>query len=111
MKVLRKKVTMNDIAERLGVSTVSVSNALSGKSGVSPNVRDEIFRLANELGYVYQKATPKQDGEVLDGCDIGILTAQRYIQISSILLLGTVSEVGGRAQITRALLHFRYPVL
>lgn len=79
----RKKVTMNDIAERLGVSTVSVSNALSGKSGVSPNVRDEIFRLANELGYVYQKATPKQDGEVLDGCDIGILTAQRYIQISS----------------------------
>lgn len=34
-----KKVKMADIADRLGVSTVTVSKALSGKSGVSDSLR------------------------------------------------------------------------
>jgi len=79
----RKKVTMSDVAVQLGVSNVTVSNALSGKKGVSPTVRDEVYQKANEMGYKYLKASPKPDIDSIEGCDIGILTAQRYIQIST----------------------------
>ena len=79
----RKKITMSDIATQLGVSNVTVSNALSGKKGVSPTVRDDVFQKANELGYKYLKSVPKQDADSIEGYDIGILTAQRYIQIST----------------------------
>jgi len=79
----RKKVTMSDIANRLNVSNVTVSNALSGKKGVSLSVRDEVFRTADEMGYKYMKSSPKAEPDFMIGCDIGILTAQRYIQISS----------------------------
>ena len=47
----RKAVTMSDIAERMNVSTVTVSKALSGQKGVSEEVREEIIRLAREMGY------------------------------------------------------------
>jgi len=79
----RKKVTMSDIATQLGVSNVTVSNALSGKKGVSPSVRDEVFQTANELGYKYLNNIPKPDIDSIEGCEIGILTAQRYIEIST----------------------------
>ena len=79
----RKKVTMNDIAEHLQISNVTVSNALSGKKGVSQIVRDEIFRVADELSYVYRKSSAKPESELMTGYDIGIMTAQRYLQIGS----------------------------
>ena len=79
----RKKVTMNDIAEHLQISNVTVSNALSGKKGVSQIVRDEIFRVADELNYVYRKSSAKPESELMTGYDIGIMTAQRYLQIGS----------------------------
>ena len=44
---------MQDIADRLGISVVAVSKALSGKSGVSEALRDEVRRTAGELGYSY----------------------------------------------------------
>ncbi|MBR6477057.1 MAG: LacI family DNA-binding transcriptional regulator [Lachnospiraceae bacterium] len=47
----RKAVTMSDIAKRIDVSTVTVSKALSGQKGVSEEVREEIIRLAREMGY------------------------------------------------------------
>ncbi|MDD5603603.1 MAG: LacI family DNA-binding transcriptional regulator [Eubacteriales bacterium] len=45
------RVTIIDIAEALGTSSVSVSRALSGQTGVSPDLRDRIIRKASELGY------------------------------------------------------------
>ncbi|MBP5732723.1 MAG: LacI family DNA-binding transcriptional regulator, partial [Lachnospiraceae bacterium] len=48
---MKKAVTMSDIAKRLGVSTVSVSKALSGQKGVSKPVREQIIALAREMGY------------------------------------------------------------
>ena len=35
-------VTMRDIAEKLGISIVSVSKALTGKAGVSEELREKI---------------------------------------------------------------------
>ena len=48
---MAKAVKLADIAERVGVSTVTVSKALSGQKGVSEEMRDKIKRLADELGY------------------------------------------------------------
>ncbi len=45
------KVTMQVIADRLGVTKVSVSKALNGQPGISGRLRGEIVRTALELGY------------------------------------------------------------
>lgn len=46
------KITMQDLAERLGVSRFTVSRALSGGSGVSEETRQRVKRMAEELGYI-----------------------------------------------------------
>lgn len=51
MAKARKAVTMSDIAERVQVSTVTVSKALSGQKGVSEEMREKIIELAREMGY------------------------------------------------------------
>lgn len=55
---MAKKVTMQQIADHLGVSKFAVSKALSGKPGVSPSTRDRIYKAANQLGYFSQ--TPER---------------------------------------------------
>lgn len=49
------KVRMKDIADRLGVSINAVSIALNEKQGVSDEMRLEILRTADEMGYINQK--------------------------------------------------------
>jgi LacI family transcriptional regulator len=44
---------MSDIAKELGISTVTVSKALTGREGVSEDLRKTIIQKASELGYVY----------------------------------------------------------
>ena len=49
------KITMKDIANRLGISINAVSIALNDKPGVSDEMRLEILRTADEMGYINQK--------------------------------------------------------
>ena len=44
------KVRLADIAEQVGVSTVTVHNALNGQKGVSDEVRERIRKVADEKG-------------------------------------------------------------
>ena len=75
---MEKKIRMADLAEQLGVSVVSVSKALSGKEGVSDEVREKILQLAKEMGYVpLRNRTPKEKKEIASG-NVGILVADRY---------------------------------
>jgi LacI family transcriptional regulator len=46
------KLTIHDIAKRVGVSTGTVSRALNGRFGVSAATRDRVLTVVNELGYV-----------------------------------------------------------
>jgi len=46
-----KKATLKDIAEYFGVSISTVSRALSGKPGVSSELREKIPEKAREIGY------------------------------------------------------------
>ena len=48
---MKKTVRMQDIADKLGVSTVTVSKALAGKKGMSEELRREIEELAAKMGY------------------------------------------------------------
>ncbi|HIY24326.1 MAG TPA: LacI family transcriptional regulator [Candidatus Brachybacterium merdigallinarum] len=45
------KVTLKDVAARAGVSTTAVSLALRDQPGVSPQTRDRIVEIAEEMGY------------------------------------------------------------
>lgn len=53
---MQDKVTMKDIAEKIGVSVVTVSKALNNKQGVSEQLRDKIKRTAQEMKYRYNSA-------------------------------------------------------
>lgn len=48
----KEKITISSISNVLGVSTVSVSRALSGQNGVSEELKLKIIKKAKELGYV-----------------------------------------------------------
>lgn len=48
---MTKKVRMVDLARELGVTTVTVSNALNNRSGVSEELRQKILDKARVMGY------------------------------------------------------------
>lgn len=48
---MAKSVKLGDIAAIVGVSTVTVSKALSDQKGVSEELRAQIKQLADEMGY------------------------------------------------------------
>jgi len=50
-----KKVTLQDIAESLGVSRISVWKVFSGRDGVSDELRKRIIAKASELNYNFPK--------------------------------------------------------
>ena len=73
---MAKKVKMADIAQRLGVSTVTVSKALAGKDGVSEAVREKILAAAEEMGYQAKPAAPEEGG----GEMVGVLISERFLR-------------------------------
>lgn len=48
----RNRVTITDIARRVGLTTITVSRALNKPELVKPATREKILTAANELGYV-----------------------------------------------------------
>lgn len=74
---MAKEITMKDIAKKLGISTVSVSKALTGKAGVSDEVRNQILKAAEEMGYIYSAT---KSGKLVKKFNIGVLVDERYIQ-------------------------------
>ena len=75
------KVRLADIAKKVGVSTVTVHNALAGNKGVSEELREKIQSVASEMGYQIlserkQKAR-EAAGEV--SYTVGVLIAENYL--------------------------------
>ena len=74
---MAKSVKMSDIADKVGVSTVTVSKALSGQKGVSENMRARIIKLANEMGYVPPASHHSADSD--SGYNIGVLINEMFL--------------------------------
>jgi len=78
---MNKQTKMKDIAEVLGISTVTVSKALSGKDGVSDAVRKKIKDKARELGYLYNPNGKTVRSDLT--YNIGIIVAERFFDGNS----------------------------
>ena len=72
------KIRLADIAERAGVSNVTVHNALSGNKGVSDQLRENIKKIADEMGYV-SPAEKKAERSKDEYKTIGVLIAENYL--------------------------------
>ncbi|MGN0298624.1 MAG: LacI family DNA-binding transcriptional regulator [Lachnospiraceae bacterium] len=73
----KKDVKLDDIAKRLNVSIVTVSNALKGKKGVSDQMRKQILEMAEEMGYeVTKERKPVETVSYM----IGVVVAERYVK-------------------------------
>lgn len=73
---MAKSVKLADIAVKLGVSTVTVSKALSDQKGVSDEVRAQIKKLASEMGYISPSAARIQSER--RSYNIGVIVSSKY---------------------------------
>lgn len=71
---------MSDIAQRLGISVVSVSNALAGRGGVSEEMRARILETAAQLGYGNYGQSKRPAAQRRN---IGLLCPERFFGNSS----------------------------
>lgn len=74
---MAKAVKLADIASAVGVSTVTVSKALSDQKGVSEELRGKIKQLAQEMGYQPPAATRKTRPS--KQYNIGVLIQEIYL--------------------------------
>ena len=79
--MIKKSVTMSDIAKEMGCSTVTVSKALGDKEGVSDELRQRIKQKANDMGYRFSFVS-KSSSEALTH-NIGVIVAKRFINDAS----------------------------
>jgi LacI family transcriptional regulator len=73
----KKKVRLSDIAEKLKISTVTVSKALSNKEGVGDDLRKQIKDIAEEMGYKVKKTGPNVKNGKITG-NIGVLIPNKF---------------------------------
>lgn len=75
--MIKKTVTMSDIAKAMNVSTVTVSKALGDREGVSESLRERIKQKASEMGYkLHTGSHSVKDGFTYN---IGIIVAKHFI--------------------------------
>lgn len=76
---MAREIKLKDIAEELGISVVTVSNALSGKKGVSDSVRKQVQEKALQLGYDVGKYQKKDNGSM----KIGVIVSEKYLEVGA----------------------------
>ena len=76
---MSRDIKLKDIAVELNVSVVTVSNALSGKKGVSDSVRKQVIQKAKELGYNTTKYAKKEEAPI----KIGVLAQDKYLEVGA----------------------------
>ncbi|WP_416147210.1 substrate-binding domain-containing protein [Salipaludibacillus sp. HK11] len=88
---MRNNVTMRDIANKIGVSSVTVSKALNDKEGVSEELRLKIQGIASELGYRFN-STAKSMKEGL-AYNIGVIIPEHFIGETQSFYLSFYQEI------------------
>lgn len=77
----KKAVTMQDIANTLNVSKVTVSKALNHKDGVGSELRRQIQDKAKEMGYQITARGPVISGSTLQ--NIAIFMNQKFVDVTT----------------------------
>jgi DNA-binding LacI/PurR family transcriptional regulator len=102
-----KTVTLQTIADRLGVSRTTVSNAYGRPDQLNPALRDKILEVAKDLGY----AGPDAAGRMLrrgKADALGVLftdvLAYAFTDPAAVLLLQGIAEAAGEAEVGLVLL-------
>ena len=88
---MAKAVKMKDIADKLNISVMTVSKALSGKPGVSEALRAKIKELADEMGYVALEPDNKKS------YNVGVLLAYYYTENCATFYWKLYQEINTRA--------------
>jgi DNA-binding LacI/PurR family transcriptional regulator len=89
-------VTINDIADRAGVSKGAVSYALNGRPGLSDETRARILRIADELGWRPNRAARSLSASRANACGLVLARPARTLAIESFFpefLAGVESEL------------------
>lgn len=81
----RQYPTLAEVAKVAGVSLMTASRAINNRPGVSPEKREDILRIADEMGYVVNRAAQKLSGARTR--IIGVV-AELHTPFTSDLLLG-----------------------
>lgn len=85
----QKDVKLKDIADELGISVVSVSNALRGKKGVSEELRSRVRECATRRGIDTSRQTPMEKTEKAEKkipdrvISIAVIVSDRYIAVDT----------------------------
>ncbi|MBC8078705.1 MAG: LacI family DNA-binding transcriptional regulator [Gorillibacterium sp.] len=77
---MRNNITMRDIADQLGVSSVTVSKALGDKEGVSEELKEKIKQTASEMGYRMNSVAKSMRAGF--SYNLGVIMAERYTDYS-----------------------------
>jgi LacI family transcriptional regulator len=80
---MEKKVSMQDIADQINISKNSVSQALSGKPGVSEETRRLVQNAADELGYQYQTNRKQKQAEKCAPKNIALIASEYAFSLKS----------------------------
>lgn len=89
----KKKVKLEDIAEKLDVSIVTVSNALKGKKGVSSEMREKILAAAEKMGYQSTLREKKDHNSYI----IGVAVAEKYVKEFPSFYMDIYQRIAGEA--------------
>lgn len=76
---MAKAVRMSDIAKVMGVSTVTVSKALSDQKGVSEELRARIKEKAQEMGYKTTSARYREQAGSGRSYTFGVIVSDRFL--------------------------------
>lgn len=88
---MSKKVTMKDIANKLGVSSVTISKALNDKEGVSEEMRCKIKAVAEEMGYrIHTAAKSMKDGL---SYNVGVMIPERFTGLTQSFYLQVYQQI------------------
>ncbi|MFC6177675.1 LacI family DNA-binding transcriptional regulator [Companilactobacillus huachuanensis] len=86
------KITMQTIADRLGVSKNTVSQALRGKNTVSEQTKKDVLRTAERLGYKYESSTNNEP--VVKGTRFALVASDLTLSLNSFfgVILNRIKE-------------------
>ena len=90
----RKRATIVDIAEALGLSKTTVSDALHGRGRVAPATVEQVKALASRLGYVGNRAAQQLRGSRGGAFGLHIPPVVRSFAFYMEFVFGAVSAAG-----------------